>query len=133
MLNPRLACYREVGKAWGRGCEAWGGRMNPEDHRPGEDWQEEFEVAGGQLLDKVRELLQESGVRRLIIRRPDGRVLLEAPLSTGLAVGGAAALLAPVLATLGAAAALLGKFRIEVVRQEDQAGQAGDKEAGRED
>ncbi len=86
--------------------------------REPKDWIEEMEVAGGELLTRIKELVKEGNVRRLVIRKPNGEVLLEAPLSAGLALGGVAALLAPILATLGAVAGLAAKFKVEVVRAE---------------
>jgi hypothetical protein len=79
-------------------------------------WIEEIEVAGSELVDRVKELIREGNVRRLIIKKPDGSLLIEIPLTTGVAVGGAFTILAPVLAALGAMAALLVKVKVEIVR-----------------
>ncbi len=56
--------------------------------------------------------------RQVIIRNQDDEKLLEVPLTTGVVVGGAFTLLAPVLAALGAMAALLARVKVEVVRAE---------------
>jgi hypothetical protein len=77
---------------------------------------EEVTLAGGELVDYVKRLIAEGNVRRLIIRKPGGEVLVEVPLTAGVAVGAALALMAPVLAALGALAALLAQVRVEVVR-----------------
>lgn len=79
-------------------------------------WIEEIEVAGSELVDRVKELIREGNVRRLIIKKPDGSLLIEIPLTAGVAVGGAFTILAPVLAALGAMAALLVKVKVEIVR-----------------
>jgi hypothetical protein len=55
-------------------------------------------------------------VRRLIIRNQDDEVLLEVPLTAGVVVGGAVTIVAPVLAAMGALAALLTHVKIEVIR-----------------
>jgi hypothetical protein len=81
-------------------------------------WTEQIEIAGSELVDRTKELIAEGNVRRLIIRNPDGEKLLEVPLTTGVVVGGAFTLLAPVLAALGAMAALLARVKVEVVRAE---------------
>jgi hypothetical protein len=60
-------------------------------------------------------------VRRLIIRNPDNEKLLEVPLTTGVVVGGAFTLLAPILAALGTMAALLARVKVEIVRTERKA------------
>jgi hypothetical protein len=81
-------------------------------------WTENIEIAGSELVDRTRELIAEGNVRRLIIRNQDDEKLLEVPLTTGVVVGGAFTLLAPILAALGAMAALLSRVKVEVVRTE---------------
>jgi hypothetical protein len=78
-------------------------------------WVEEIELAGGQLVDRVKEIIAEGNVRRVIIRHPDGRVLLEIPLTASVVVGGAVTLFSPLLAALGAMAALVAKVKVEVI------------------
>jgi len=58
-------------------------------------------------------------VRRIIIRKPDDTVLLEIPLTAGVAVGGILVTFMPLLAGLGALAALLASVKIQVVRVEN--------------
>jgi hypothetical protein len=82
-------------------------------------WTEEVEIAANELVDRVKDLIEEGNVRRLILRQPDGRLLLEIPLTAGAAVGGVLAFFYPVLAALGAMAALLARIKIEIVREED--------------
>lgn len=72
-----------------------------------------FQVHGGQLLDKVKELIHEGNVRRIVIKQGDHTVL-ELPLTVG-AVG---ALIAPWLAAVGALAALVTDCTIEVELKE---------------
>ena len=83
----------------------------------GHSWVEEIEIASDQLVARVKELIAEGNVRRLIIRKPDGEVLLEVPLTAGVAVGGVFTIIAPVLAALGAFAALIANVKVEVVRE----------------
>jgi len=78
---------------------------------------EEMEVAGSDLVETVKNLIKEGNVRRLIVKKPEGDVLIEIPLTAGVAIGGAMVVFAPVLAALGALAALLVKVTIEVVRE----------------
>ena len=95
------------------------------DHARAEDehtWTENIEIAGSELVGRTKELIAEGNVRRLIIRDQDDEKLLEVPLTTGVAVGGALTLLAPVLAALGAMAALLARVKVEVVRTERKPG-----------
>ncbi|HHH38610.1 MAG TPA: DUF4342 domain-containing protein [Sedimenticola sp.] len=94
--------------------------MPNEPEKKTRDWTEEFVIAGNDLVDRVKKLVAEGNVRRLILRKPDGEILLEIPLNAGVAVGGAVTIMAPILAALGALAALLAEFRLEVVRVDDQ-------------
>ena len=94
--------------------------MNDSPENKDTDWKEEIFIAGNELVDRIKELVAEGNVRRLIIRKPDGESLLEIPLTAGVAVGGAVTIIAPVLAALGALAALVKDFKLEVVRT-DQA------------
>lgn len=80
-------------------------------------WVEEIEMASDQLVERVKELVAEGNVRRLIIRKPDGEVMLEVPLTAGVAVGGVFTIFLPVLAALGALAALIAHVKVEVVRE----------------
>ncbi|MDQ3862106.1 MAG: DUF4342 domain-containing protein [Actinomycetota bacterium] len=89
------------------------------DHAPEEDertFTEHIEIASSELVGRTKELIEEGNVRRLIIRNQDDDVLLEVPLTAGVVVGGAVTIVAPVLAALGALAALLTHVKIEVVR-----------------
>ena len=73
---------------------------------------EEFKVNGEELLKKVKELIAEGNVRRITIKNKEGKVLVELPLTIGV-VG---AVLAPVLAAVGAIAALVTECTIAVER-----------------
>jgi hypothetical protein len=77
---------------------------------------EQIEIAASELVDRTKELIGEGNVRRLIIRNQDDEVLLEVPLTAGVVAGGAVTIVAPVLAALGALAALLTHVKVEVVR-----------------
>ena len=71
---------------------------------------EEFRVNGEQLVAKLKELLHEGNIRRVIIKDKDGRTLIEIPLTIGV-VG---AILLPVWAAIGAIAALVTEATIVV-------------------
>lgn len=74
-------------------------------------WWETIKVQSGQIVDKVKELIEEGNVRRVVVKQQD-RVVAEFPLTVGV-VG---AVIAPVLAAVGALAALLTDCSIEVER-----------------
>jgi hypothetical protein len=75
---------------------------------------EEFSVSASNLVDRVRELLHEGNVTRIIVKDEKGRPLLEIPATIG-AIG---TVLAPWLTALGVIAALATNCRIVVERRE---------------
>ncbi len=75
---------------------------------------ESFTVHGENLLKKVKELISEGNVTKIIITEKSGKELMSFPLTIGV-VG---ALFAPVLAAIGALAALIGECTITVEREE---------------
>ena len=93
--------------------------MSNEPEKQNRSWTEEIKVTGSELVDRIKELMEEGNVRRLIIRKPDGESLLEIPLTAGVAVGGVVTIMAPVLAAIGALAALIAEFKVEVVREDE--------------
>jgi hypothetical protein len=80
-------------------------------------WSEEFRIAGNRVVDRIKELIREGNVRRIVIRRADGTVIRDIPMTQGVAVGGLLALLAPGLAALGALLAFASEVRVEVIRE----------------
>jgi len=76
---------------------------------------EEFKLSGSEVLDKIKELIHEGNIRRIILKNDEGKTLIEIPLTLGL-VGVA---LMPVLAAVGAIAALVAKMTIVVEKVED--------------
>lgn len=77
--------------------------------------EETFQVKGENLLGKVKEIINEGNVRRIIIKDKSGKTIVEFPLTIGL-VG---AVIAPVLAAIGAIAALVTECSITVEREDD--------------
>lgn len=75
---------------------------------------EEFTVNGEELLAKVKSLINEGNIRRIVIKDMEGKTLVEFPVTIGV-IG---AVFAPVLAAVGAIAALVTKCTIVVERRE---------------
>ncbi len=71
---------------------------------------EEFKVHGKDLVDKVKALIHEGNIRRIIVKDQNGVTFVEIPLTVA-AVG---VLAVPVLAAIGALAALVADFTILV-------------------
>ena len=74
---------------------------------------EEFKVSGEDIIEKIKKVIKEGNARRIIIKNEDGESVAEFPLTVG-AVG---ALIAPILAAVGAIAALLTKCTIVVEKK----------------
>ena len=77
---------------------------------------EEFKVDGSEVLKKVKELVKEGNIRRLMIKNKEGKTLIEVPLTVGV-VG---TVLAPPLAAIGAVAALLTECTVAVEREDSK-------------
>ena len=81
---------------------------------------EEHRVSGERLVSKVKELIHEGNVRRIILRNDDGHTIMEIPLTVGV-VG---AVLLPAFVALGAIAALASDYTV-VVEKTESGGTAG--------
>ncbi|MEM7738326.1 MAG: DUF4342 domain-containing protein [Deinococcota bacterium] len=86
---------------------------------------EEFTVSGEAVVTKIKELMREGNIRRIIIKNDDGRTLIEIPLTFGV-VG---TVLLPVWAALGAMAALVANFTIAVERRDSNTDTAPDSQS----
>lgn len=75
---------------------------------------EEFVIESDQLIEKIKELIHEGNVRRIIVKDEEDRLLLEIPVTIGI-IG---ALIAPWLAALGAIAAIATRCTIIVEKRE---------------
>jgi hypothetical protein len=75
---------------------------------------EEFRVEGEKLITKIKELIHEGNIRRIIIKDKEDKTVMEIPMTLGV-VG---ALIAPQLAAIGAIAALLTEATILVEKSE---------------
>ena len=82
---------------------------------------EEVHVLGRDLVDKVRSLIHEGNVQRIVVKDEHGNTFVEIPVTLA-AVG---AVLAPLLAAIGAISALVAKFTIVVVRNEPKPPEGG--------
>ncbi len=90
--------------------------MSEEQAKPQEEKvrKEEFQVSGDVLVAKIKELIHEGNVRRIILRNEEGKTLIEIPLTIGV-VG---AILLPTWAAIGAIAALAARLTIVVEKVE---------------
>lgn len=75
---------------------------------------DEFKVSGENIVKKIKEIVKAGNARRIILKNEQGEVMMEIPLT--FAVVGT--VFAPVLAAVGALAALVAECTIAVVRKE---------------
>jgi hypothetical protein len=88
---------------------------------------EKFTVDGSEVVEKVKELIHQGNIRRVRLIHK-GRPLIDIPLTIGVGVAAVTALAAPVLAALGAIAALLTECTIEVERVGETPEEKGKKQ-----
>ena len=93
--------------------------MDDGDDKRERTFTEEIEIAGHQLIARIKELVSEGNVRTLRIKTESGDVFLEIPLTAGAIAGGVVTLAAPWLAAIGAIAALATRVKVEIVRKDD--------------
>jgi len=86
-----------------------------EEKKQGKTKYEEFRLNGGEILNKVKEIIHQGTVRRIILKDENGKTFMELPLTVGV-VG---AIVAPILAAVGAVAALASNLTIIVEKVED--------------
>jgi hypothetical protein len=80
---------------------------------------EKFTINGDKVVEKVKQLIHEGNIRRVRIIH-DKRTILEIPLSVGAPAAAVTILVAPLLAALGAFAALVTECTIEVEKIEEE-------------
>ena len=78
---------------------------------------EKFTVSGNQVVEKVKQLIHEGNIRRVRLVH-DGRTIIEIPLTIGAPVAAVGIIAAPILAAIGAFAALVTECTIEVEKIE---------------
>ena len=83
--------------------------------KPGDRRREEYRIDGSEVIKKINELIRQGNIRRIILKNEEGKTLIEIPLTLG--VVGAAFL--PVLAAVGAIAALVARMTIVIEKVDD--------------
>lgn len=78
-----------------------------------------YEVSAGGLVGKVKEIIQDATVKRIVIKDENGKILLSIPVTWGTAGAVAMITLAPWLAALGVIAAIVARCKIEVEKSPD--------------
>jgi Domain of unknown function (DUF4342) len=79
---------------------------------------EEFTINGDALVAKIKELIHQGNIRRIILKNEEGRVLIEIPLTVGVVGGVLSAALFPVMAAVGAIGAMVAHLTIVLEKRE---------------
>jgi hypothetical protein len=90
---------------------------------------EEFSLSGSEVIDKIKDLIHEGNIRRIILKTEEDKTLIEIPLTLGL-VGAA---LMPPLAAVGAIAAMVAKLTLVVEKDEEKEEKEEKKEEKKEE
>lgn len=93
---------------------------------------EEFRVTGEELITRVRELIREGNVSRVIIKNTDDRTLVDLPLNAGVLGMGGLFVIAPILTAIGTAALYMSEYKI-MVKRDESTGADTSTGAGKED
>jgi Domain of unknown function (DUF4342) len=78
---------------------------------------EEFAISGNELVAKVKELVHEGNIRRIIIKNEEGRILIEIPLTVGVVGGVLSAALFPVIAAVGVIGAMVAHLTVVIEKR----------------
>ncbi|MEU4579832.1 DUF4342 domain-containing protein [Nonomuraea sp. ATR24] len=81
---------------------------------------EETKVRGHELTEKIKQVIHEGNVRRIILKDSHGNTVLEVPVTVGVA----ALIVAPVITAVGALAAMAAEWNIQIERTDDETRQA---------
>ena len=85
---------------------------------------EKFTISGPEVMEKIRQIIKEGNVRRVRLIH-DGRAIFDIPLTVGAPVAAVGIIAAPILAAVGAFAALVTECTLEVEKVEEKEGDSG--------
>lgn len=89
---------------------------NDKEKQSGKFRQEEFKLSGGEIIDKIKDIIHQGNIRRITIKDEKGKTIVEFPLTLGV-VGAA---LMPHMAAIGAIAALVTRMTIVVEKEVEE-------------
>ncbi len=89
-------------------------------------WTERIEVASEQVIDTLKKLISEGNVRRVTLRKSNGKKLISVPVTAGAAIGGVAVLAAPMITAIAAVTALVTKVTLDIERTDDSVSENAD-------
>ena len=89
---------------------------------------EEFKISGDVLVAKIKELMAQGNVRRIIIKNEEGHTLIEIPMTIGVIGGVISTALFPVVVALGVIGAMVAHLTVVIERQESDQSSEGDED-----
>ena len=82
---------------------------------------EEFKISGDALVSKIKSLIRQGNIRRIIIKNENGHTLIEIPMTVGVLGGAIGAVFFPVIAAVGVIGAMVAHLTVVIERQESSA------------
>lgn len=79
---------------------------------------EEFKISGDALVARVRDLIHQGNIRRIILKHENGQTLIEIPLTVGVIGGTVGAVFFPILAAVGVIGAMVARLTVVIERRE---------------
>ena len=89
---------------------------------------EEFKISGDVLVGKIKELLHQGNIRRIILKNEEGHILIEIPMTVGVIGGVISAAFFPVIAAIGVIGAMVAHLTVVIERQESPASNKDDQD-----
>jgi hypothetical protein len=80
---------------------------------------EEFEISGDALVSRIRELIHQGNIRRIIIKNETGQTLIEIPMTVGVIGGAIGTVMFPIVAAVGVIGAMVAHLKVVVERREE--------------
>ncbi len=102
-----------------------------DDKKKKKEIREEVSLKGQEVLDRVKELIQQGNVRRLILRKSDGTQLFDLPLTGAVVGAGALVVFAAPLAIVAGIVAFVAEVKLEVIREVEDDTPADDELDGK--
>ena len=94
---------------------------------------EEFKISGDVLVTKIKELIAQGNVRRIIIKNEEGHTLIEIPMTVGVIGGVVSAALFPVVAAVGVIGAMVAHLTVVIERQESEEGEESEESSAQDE
>lgn len=126
--NARAQSENTSGGASSESGSAGAGSSAGASSSDSSSWTERIEIASEQVIDTIKKLISEGNVRRVTLRKSNGKKLISVPVTAGAAIGGVAVLAAPMITAIAAVTALVTKVTLDIERTDSPASTAADSD-----